>query len=842
MNKKHSGRTCNDTARSGLLFVCILFFCFAEIAAAQTGHTFKGRVIENDAYRTPLYGATIYFPELETGTTTNLSGYFTLEDLPEGEHRLRISFVGYQPQEHTLQIPTDEEPVFALDMDSRLLGELEVLADAEESAQMQQAGLSTIQVSALPLTHIPRLMGEPDLIRMVQNLPGVKTESDFTGGFFVRGGRNDQNLILLDGVPVYNPWHLFGIFSAFNTEALDRVELTKGVFPAKFGSRVSSVLDIGLQQGSERLGAGYLTISPLSASFSYGRPINQNTSYLIALRRTYMDPIFWLLSRQYTQENDYERLESTLGYYFYDFNTKIVHRFSSKVNLEAAWFRSSDQLNLTDGTTFRGELGGGYDDENVIGWRNNTASLKLKYRTPAVQSETQAFISFYNSENTEIHESRDHRFLPREEGISRKMQFEEHRFDQRFRDLGLQQHVTILAGETNSIQAGAQWIFHNFRDVSVYREGEELREEFSDGTPPVDYAREAISGDSLSSSAHEFSIYLNSTLHSGNVSFHPGVRYEYYSLGGYQSVMPRINASWQAAPRLKISAGYGHFSQYLQIVGLDMIRLPMDRWFWADESRFPVRSRMATLGFGYDLQEWGRVTVEGYYKSMDNLQNFDPGEQRKAYGNTDFLVRFGSETIRGKGEAYGVELFWEKTEGAVTGWLGYTLSWAWNEFHDLNDGSRFPSRTDKRNDLQLFADWGFAENWSIGALFNFKTGQPMTFSTQHYLSERDPLGIGDTMHETMAITEMNNFRLPAYHRLDLNLAWKNRRVFRRPAELSLNVVNVYNRFNVFSLHSSSHIDRIEGEPIHARPNNKYLGQLPVLPVVSLRIALGGDAQ
>src|SRR5690625_3346046 len=158
-----------------------------------------------------------------------------------------------------------------------------------------------------------------------------------------------------------------------------------------------------------------------------------------------------------------------------------------------------------------------------------------------------------------------------------------------------------------------------------------------------------------------------------------------------------------------------------------MIRLPSDRVCWADDFRFPVRSRMATLGFGYDLQEWGRATVEGYYKNMDNLQNFDPGEQRKAYGNTDFLVRFGSETIRCNGEAYGGERFWEKTEGAVTGLPAYTLSRAWNECPDLNDGTRFPSRTDKRTDLQLLADWAFAENWSSGALFNFKTGQPITF-------------------------------------------------------------------------------------------------------------------
>src|SRR5690625_3338991 len=452
MNKKHSGRTCKDTAWSGLLFLCILFFCFAEIAAAQTGHTFKGRVIENDAYRTPLYGATIYFPDLETGTTTNLSGYFTLENLPEGEHRLRISFVGYQTQELTLQIPSDEEPVFALDMDSRLLGELEVLADAEESAQMQQAGLSTIQISALPLTHIPRLMGEPDLIRMVQNLPGVKTESDYTGGFFVRGGRNDQNLILLDGVPVYNPWHLFGIFSAFNTEALDRVELTKGVFPSRFGSRVSSVLDIGLQRGSERLGAGYLTISPLSASFSYGRPINQNTSYLIALRRTYMDPVFWLINHSFSQEDENKKNTHDLGYFFYDLNLKLVHRFSSRVDLEAAWFRNDDQLKGDTKTVTKNLSIFNRDDHHnrqAVGWKNQALSLRANVRAEQYTFETQGFLSFYTSSFLD-------RFIdlyPRNGEAETLAETEESLFKQRFLDAGIQQHFTLFTEDRSMVQA-----------------------------------------------------------------------------------------------------------------------------------------------------------------------------------------------------------------------------------------------------------------------------------------------------------------------------------------------------------------------------------------------------
>jgi len=165
----------------------LLIFSFAEIAAAQDGHSFRSRVIENDEFRTPLYGATVWLPDLQTGATTNLSGYFTLQELPEGDLRVRISFVGYQTLEQTIRIPAEEEPVFALEPEEHELGELEVVARGRESTQMEQAPLSTIEVTSLPLDNIPRLLGEPDLIRMVQNLPGVKTDSDFTGGFLCAG-------------------------------------------------------------------------------------------------------------------------------------------------------------------------------------------------------------------------------------------------------------------------------------------------------------------------------------------------------------------------------------------------------------------------------------------------------------------------------------------------------------------------------------------------------------------------------------------------------------------------------------------------------------------------------
>ncbi len=830
-----------------MAFIILILTSFLSSGAEQV-HPFNGRVIEYDEYRTPLYGASVWFPDLETGTITNRTGYFSFDALPRGEHILRISFVGYQTIETTVFIPSDENPIFKLEMDPQMLGELEVLADAEESVQMQQASLSTIQVTALSLTHMPRLLGEPDLIRMIQNLPGVKTESDFTGGFFVRGGRNDQNLILLDGVPVYNPWHLFGLFSAFNTEAIDRVELTKGVFPARFGSRISSVLDIKLQEGSERLGGGYLTVSPMSASFSYGRPLNQQTSYLISVRRTYMDPFLWIWNRTLTIEDSFETVNTTLGYYFYDLNMKVVHKFSPQTRLEAAWFRSSDQFEVSGETIERAADEERISDEMLTGWKNNTGSLKLLRRSPRMLLETQAYLTFYHSNNRHNEETiRNSGSAFRGNNWITTDHISDQRFEQWFRDAGLQQHITWFAGENNHVYLGWQWTLHHLRDISSFRETEDGFLLNPDGTrpspqPPSEQIMNTFSADSLSIQSHIAAAYLSSTLRIGDLNLHPGMRYETYSLTGYHTFMPRLNANWQVTPLLQISAGYGHFSQYIHVIGLDLVRTPMDRWFWSNEERKPVTSRMATFGLSYDLQEAGTITIEWYQKTMNNLLNFDPLSQITAYRETETFPRFGSTTVSGKGKAYGVELFWEKSVGTVTGWMGYTLSWAWNQFSSLNRGNRFPSRTDKRHDLQVFLSWDISENWSLGALFNYKSGQPITFSTGHYLHERDPLQIGDSAPRGPVLTEMNAFRLPAYHRLDLNLAWKNRRWFNRRTEVSLNVINVYNRFNPITVISETAIIEDRDGTIILYPQNRYFGQLPILPVISLRIALGGDAR
>lgn len=394
--------------------------------------------------------------------------------------------------------------------------------------------------------------------------------------------------------------------------------------------------------------------------------------------------------------------------------------------------------------------------------------------------------------------------------------------------------------------AGIQWLKHDFSDRSTKLEYENGFLYASDGRrpdprPPITRMSTRTSGDSLSTSPIEQSVYVSASIKIGSLSIFPGLRVANYSLGNATHFMPRVSATWDLNDAWFITAGVGRFAQYMQVVGLDLVRAPTDRWFWSDETRAPLTSETYTLGFGGTPRSNSRFTMEGYYKRMDGLLGFSPLAQTEAYLDS-FIPQFGSNTIDGNGESYGMEMLWEQTDGPVTGWFGYTLSWAWNQFDELNLGDRFPSRTDKRHDIQTFWNWDFATNWSLGLLFNYKTGQPVTFSTGFYMSESNPLGVGGHVGIDNVVYKTNSYRLPDYHRLDLNLTWKNRRFLWRNTEFSLNIVNVYNRLNVLTIDNQSTIESISNNRLRVTPKYSQMGQLPILPVLSMRIDLGGGAK
>jgi len=681
--------------------------------------TIKGKIVASDDQLTPLFGATVRIVGTNFGTVSNVMGKFQLENIVEDSCVVNISFIGYHTIIKTVTSPTtDSMYLFSMQPNEQELESVTIQAKRYATIQQDQAELSTINVTDLPLINVPRLFGEPDLIRIIQNLPGVKTESDFTGGFHVRGGRNDQNLILLDGVPVYNPWHALGIFSAFNTEAIDQVELTKGIYPAKYGGRLSSLLDITLQKGNIRNGAGYLTISPLSFSFSYGRPINQKTSYLVSVRRTYLEPFFWIANRV---NNTSENYSDKYMYKFSDFNFKLVHELNKKSNVEAAVFLGNDQLALnSEGKYFQPNLEGEVEtllnDDLTIGWRNVTGSLKYLHEWANLSYQAHTFVTSYHSGSL-LDSKADYGIgtgfdVSSQFSLDRTLEKEE--FRQVFLDVGLRQDFTYILQKNINLQFGAEWMFHNLEQKNVIAKQEFGRS--STQTASGLLLNQEL-GDLQSLTPQELSIYASASLRMQNFSFFPGLRFHRFETAHRAFLLPRFNIRYDFNDAWYISAGYGHFNQNVQSISLDLVRVPNERWFWTDENRNPATAHTTTFGVGFQHNKLGKITLEGYYKETSGLINFSPQAQSEALG-FEFLPQFGTETVSGDGESYGVELLWMKNIGILTGWIGYTWSRAWEYFPDLNNGIRFPSRTDRPHDLQLFMTYKLNSDWSIGALFN----------------------------------------------------------------------------------------------------------------------------
>ncbi|MEX0778643.1 MAG: TonB-dependent receptor [Balneolales bacterium] len=795
-----------------------------------------GKIIADDEYRTPLHGASILLPDLQKGTASNFQGNFSLDNLSEGTYHMSVSFVGYQTLDTLITLPAKDFLV-ALRPDVTQMADAVVQARAYRSDLNEQAPVSTIAVTDFSLQKIPKFLGEPDLIRIVQNLPGVKTETDFTGGFFVRGGRNDQNLILLDDVPIYNPWHLFGVFSAFNTEALSSVELNKGIFPARYGSRLSSVLNIELQEGNTRRGAGFLNMSILSSTFSYGKPINQNTSYLLALRRTYMDPIFWITNPIFS-DNTYKVRN---GYHFTDASFKIVHHLNNRLKLDAHIFYGADILRSSYDNR------SGFSDSSLrLGWRNIAASLRLQQRFGALRLTNHVYTSYYNARNSELSEwkARGGGSLGDDEYNTIVEDTEEQLFNQQFLDLAYRIDARLQINQPISINGGVELIRHGFNDQSTFTHQNygyqgEARPDYSDDD--ISLIRQQQKGNSLRVNSGEYSAYGNFNFNYGWFTFYPGMRIQHYSQGDYLHLLPRVNLSLKPHKKVTLSAGYGRFAQYLHVLGIELTRMPTDRWFWADEDTEPSTSEMFTAGFQIQIDDGQQVSMEAYHKSLKNLRAFAPIERSRSLDFSE-LPLFSSGTIKGNGQAYGIEWFYKKTRGNITGWAGYTLSWNKNQFDDLNLGLPFYTRSDRRHDIQMFSTYSLTDNWDFGMMFNYKSGQPITFATGAYSVDRDPLAIGDHGRAGPFIyLQQNNYRLPDYHRLDLSVTLKNRKIFKRPAEFSLNVINIYNRLNVLTVNTETIITELPNGGMRVQPNNRYITQLPIIPMFSVRIALGADA-
>jgi hypothetical protein len=757
-----------------------------------------------------LIGATVYVPELGVGTATNAYGFYSLTLAAPGDSLvLRVSFVGFAPETLRLFPEGDLRLDVALAPEAAALeGEVVVVADRGEEAltstQMSVASLTPAQVAA-----IPALLGESDVLKALQLMPGVQSGGEGSSGLYVRGGGPDQNLILLDGAPIYNASHIFGFFSVFNPDALQNVQLTKGGFPARFGGRLSSVVDIRMKDGNlknyEVDGAVGLIFSKLTVQ---GPIVRDRASFIVSARRTYAD----VLARPFLNEDEVGQPVA----YFGDLNAKLNVIASPRSRLFLSLYAGQD----TFATDIVDEYEGGYFDEPTqryvdtrvrerntgqLDWGNRMATLRWNYLASDDLFANATLI--YSSYQFDVGVGLEETFLTPDSVSTNRLSY-----DSGIRDLALRVDVDYLPRPDHSIRFGGAATHHRFTPgVGSFSES-------TSGARPQDETN-VFTADSTGFDALEGYLYAEDDWRiTDRLQANIGVHASAMAVEGtvYASLQPRLAARLRLSEEWSAKASFGTMQQYVHLLTNAGVGLPTDLWVAATDRIPPQRAWQAAAGLTHVRGEglW-EISVEGYYKRMRNLIEYQAGASfLNTGGNWEDKVTVG------EGWSYGGEVFVQKTHGRTTGWLGYTLSRAERRFDDLNDGRAFPYRYDRTHDVSLVLSRALGKRWDLGATWVYGTGNAITLVTARFRG-------GENLWGSFPIYdhygERGGVRMRAYHRADLSLRWQ---ATGRSA-WTLSFYNAYNRKNPYYYYGE---DTYENG-VNAR-RYKQISLFPTIPALT----------
>jgi outer membrane receptor for ferrienterochelin and colicin len=759
-----------------------------------------------------LINANIYQKESLSGTISNEYGFFSLS-LDAGLNTLVFSYVGYNKIESELILINDTNLLVELDMMTELE---EVKVYGNEVSKVTRTQMSMIEIPTATFTKVPLLLGEPDVLKVIQLLPGVQSGTEGTSGIYVRGGGPDQNLFLLDGVPVYNANHLFGFFSVFNPAAVKTVKLYKGGFPARFGGRLSSVIDIRMKEGNMKELKGEFSIGLISSRFSLEGPIvKDKTSFIISGRRTYIDllarPLIEIVNRS-TDGYDYMG-----GYYFYDLNAKINHIFSDKSRLYFSSYLGLDKAyTIEEGYFVENHIR--YDDrfESGLKWGNITNALRWNYVfNPKLFSNFTFTYSKYNfnvgSESMRVN-TRDNKKI---EDI-----FD---YDSGIEDFAARIDFDYFPSARHSVKMGIGSIYHTFTPgVNHFRfideENVAAPRDTTFGNNNVAAKEIRIFGEDIFDISKKFQVNI-------------GAHFSLFNVQGrnYSSFEPRASLRFLGSEKWSVKASYAKMSQYIHLLSTSTISLPTDLWLPATKLVEPQVSHQVAVGGFYKLPKGFDLSAEMFYKSMDNLIEYREGASFTGIGEG-----WESKIETGIGWAYGMEVLLEKSIGKTTGWLGYTWTKSDRKFENLNFGRIFPAKYDRRHDFSLVLTHQLFDDIDIGLTWVFGTGNATTLALQRYSTGNVSYSRWGT-----GIVEYyggrNNYRMPSYHRLDLGVNFHRQKKW-GTRTWSLGVYNACNRQNPFYLFWG--YDTISGYNEDgwyyedSKPALKQLSLFPLIPSIS----------
>ena len=624
----------------GVFFLCLLLTASAALAQKQTVSGYVRDVHTGES----LIGAAVFDARSGQGTTTNNYGFYSFT-LPTADSLyLTASYIGYERQVLRVQLTQDLRHDFLL-RGNASLATVEVVASKVEKIE-ESTRMSTISVPIEQIKAVPALLGEVDVIKSLQLLPGVQSGTEGSSGMYVRGGGPDQNLVLMDGAPVYNASHLFGFFSVFNADALNHIELVKGGFPARFGGRLSSVLDVSMKEGNMKEFHGEGAIGLIASKLTLEGPIKKDTaSFMVSARRTYLD----VLVRPFMNKE-----AGVAGYFFHDLNAKLNYIITPKDRLYFSLYTGLDKFHVRSERTYedRGQSSSS-EDKAALDWGNNIMSLRwnrvlnsrLFLNTSATYSRYQFDIDIQNKERGSS--SSDFKLL----------------YLSNIRDLSLKTDFDFLPNPNHYIRFGAQAIHHRFRPGAMQHKGVQNGET----------TNEAALGTTIG--AMEAAVYVEDDVRlSDKLKVNIGGRFNSFTVEGetYTSLEPRLAARYLLHNRLALKASYAHTSQFIHLLTNSGIGLPTDLWVPATKVVRPQRASQVAVGAAQTILDGQyEVSVEGYYKEMKDIIEYKEG----ASFTTTTSDNWENKVAIGTGRAYGAEIFLQKKVGNTSGWLGYTLSW-----------------------------------------------------------------------------------------------------------------------------------------------------------------------
>ena len=775
-----------------------------------------------------LIGASVYEAHSRVGTASNNFGFFSLT-LPPGDITIRSSYIGYTSHQHILN-GLERDTVLAIELEpSASLQEVVITGQSNDKQSVLSTQMGALEINQQTIRSTPVMFGEADIIKTLQLTPGVSAGTEGTAGMYVRGGNVDENLFLIDGNPVYQINHIGGIFSAFNPEAISGMDFFKSGFPSRYGGRLSSVVDVHTKEGNMKEYHGSASIGLISGNLNFEGPIiKDRTSFNIGLRRTWLDVLSApavAIANKITKK-DGTRLRAR--YAFHDLNLKVNHIFNDRSRMYLSLYNGNDVLKggSTDFPDQDSDNNYNYDSDVSLRWGNIMATAGWTYVfNNRLFGKVSGVFTRYHSRlrNTE------HDVVGNEGDEDYSDSFRENETNTGITDFGLRTSFDYMPASAHHIRFGGDYLVHRFhpeynRSVA-YEKNEETSVEIGQ-----EFANDLLWG-------HEAGVYAEDdwTLSSA-VRLNAGLRFSLFNVQGktYTGLEPRVSLRWLLDDNLSFKASYSRMNQYVHLISNSFISLPTDAWMPVTRKLKPLISDQVSAGFYYNLNKEYNFSVEGYYKTLDNLL-----EYRDGHTFTPSFVNWEDKLTAGEGRSYGAEFMVRKETGRTTGWVGYGLSWSDRQFDELNQGARYPARFDNRHKLNIVVMHKISPKVELSAAWSYASGNHVTLSLENYYENGTGSPTNNDNHYVGASESIdyyegrNNYQLPAYHRLDLGIKIYRPKKKGRMGIWTVSIYNVYSRMNPFMIYKS---DKTVPDPGSSYGKNvpvfKTIGIMPIIPSIS----------